>query len=262
MPVKQSCIQCGVNLQTYPSRLKKNRGKFCSKACFDSFRRGKPMPKRKAKEVVCATCGKSFFAVPAQLRKGRGKYCSQDCYWKLKKGKPSPKWNRTKKTCETCGKIFYVNQFRHLKCPSKCCSYRCSILRLYTSGTYPKQTHTAPELQLKEELIKRGYVEGVDFIHQYKFYDKFLLDFVFLKEKVIVECDGDFWHAIPSKYANKPLRPAQVRTARMDKSKNAYIAKVDNGSWLLLRFWESEIKKNVKSCVDKIEAVLKERVKV
>jgi DNA mismatch endonuclease (patch repair protein) len=84
-----------------------------------------------------------------------------------------------------------------------------------------------------------------------------MCDFVFPNHKLVVECDGDFWHANPLKYAGKPLKQAQKNTLAKDKSKNAYIKKVDSGSWTLLRFWESDIKKDVKSCVDKIEQSLR-----
>ena len=135
-------------------------------------------------------------------------------------------------------------------------SSRKTILRLYESGAFPKQTNTLPERTVKEELLKRGLKEGEDFIHQYKLNEKFFVDFYFPKEKMVVECDGDFWHANPAKYSGKILRPAQVRTLKVDKSKNAYIQTLDNGSWTLIRLWESDIKKDAKACVDKIESHL------
>jgi very-short-patch-repair endonuclease len=82
--------------------------------------------------------------------------------------------------------------------------------------------------------------------------DKFMCDFCFPKQKVIVEAYGDFWHCNPKKYS-KPTHPHQKKGIARDKSKNAYIRKVDKGSWTLLIFWESDIKKNVKKCVDNIE---------
>ncbi len=134
---------------------------------------------------------------------------------------------------------------------------RANLLRLYESNSFPKQTNTFPERMIKEELTKRGYREETDFIHQYKFMDKFMCDFCFIKLKVVVEIDGDFWHANPNKYIDKTkLHPHQIKGIGKDKSKNAYITKVDNGSWTLLRFWESDINKDVIKCVDKIEEVL------
>jgi very-short-patch-repair endonuclease len=98
-------------------------------------------------------------------------------------------------------------------------SSRQRILKLYESGSFPRQTNTLPERQLKEELLLRGYREGIDFIHQYKFYEKFMCDLAFPKEKVLVECDGDYWHAKPgSKYTKKS--PDSARTLKIAVLRN------------------------------------------
>ena len=144
---------------------------------------------------------------------------------------------------------------KHLSEESKAI-LRESILKQYESGTFPRQTDTNIEILLKEELLKRGYKEGLDFIHQYKFMNKFMCDFCFPKEKVIVEADGDYWHCNPNIYPN-PTHPRQVKNIGRDKSKKGYITKVDNNSWTILNFWGSEIEKDVSKCVDKIEEVLR-----
>jgi len=131
-----------------------------------------------------------------------------------------------------------------------------ATLRQYERGDFPKQTHTKPEMIFKEELIKRGYIEGIDFIHQFKFSNKFMCDFAFPEQKIIVECDGDFFHCNPKLFDPSDLKPQQKRTVSRDKSKNSYINKYDNGSWILKRFWESDIHKDVSKCVDKIEIIL------
>ncbi len=133
-------------------------------------------------------------------------------------------------------------------------------LKQYESGQFPKQTNTKPERQIKEELLKRGFIEGEDFIHQYKFMNKFMCDFCFPQQKVIVEVYGDFWHANPQKYPDQAkLHPHQKKDVGRDKSKEAYITTVDNRAWTYLILWESDIKKDVVACVDKIEEVLKEK---
>ena len=137
---------------------------------------------------------------------------------------------------------------------------RKTILKLYESGIFPKQTNTRPELQIKGELLKRGYKEGIDFIHQYNFMNKFMCDFCFPKQKVVIEAYGDFWHANPKKYPKGSLlHPHQIKGKRIDKSKEAYITKVDNNSWTYLALWETDIKKNVDECVQKIEEALKNK---
>ena len=128
-------------------------------------------------------------------------------------------------------------------------------LKLFESGKFPSKENTKPERKIKEELIKRGYKEGIDFIHQFKFMNKFMCDFCFPKQKVIVEVYGDFWHCNPNKYP-KPIYAHQVKDVGRDKSREAYIKKVDNNSWTYLFLWEMDINKNVVECVDKIWEVL------
>lgn len=142
-------------------------------------------------------------------------------------------------------------------------SSRERLLKQYESGKFPRQENTKPERQIKEELIKRGYVEGEYFIHQYKFMNKFMCDFCFPQQKVIVEVNGDFWHANPKKYPDQSkLHAHQIKDIRKDKAKEAYITTVDSHSWTYLTLWEMDIKENVVQCVDKIEEVLAEKKKI
>ena len=135
---------------------------------------------------------------------------------------------------------------------------RRNTLRMYESGSFPKQTNTKPERQVKEELIRRGHKEGIDFVHQFKFMNKFMCDFCFPHQKVIIEVYGDFWHANPKKYPiGGFLHPHQKKGINRDKSRQAYITKVDNHSWTYLILWEMDIKKDVVECVDRIEKILR-----
>lgn len=133
---------------------------------------------------------------------------------------------------------------------------RKNLLRLYESEAFPKQVNTKIEKDIRNELLERGYIEGIDFIHQFKFMDKFMCDFCFPKQKIIIEAYGDFWHANPKKYFGKKLHAHQIKGINRDKSKEAYIKKADNNSWTYLYFWESDIKENLAKCVDKIEEFL------
>lgn len=57
---------------------------------------------------------------------------------------------------------------------------------------------------------------------------------------LIVECDGDYWHANP-KFYPVPQEWQKERIA-IDKDKNRIAIK--NG-YLIIRFWEDEIKNNL-----------------
>jgi len=171
-------------------------------------------------------------------------------------------WNKGKQNVYTPKQLKRISEAtkKQMSTPEARERSRKTILRMFESGSFPKQTNTLPERIIKEEIIKRGYKEETDFIHQYKFMNKFMCDFCFPQQKVIIEVDGDFWHANPKKFpAQNKLHLHQIRGINRDKSKSAYISKVDNGSWTLIRLWESDIKKNVSKCVDEIEKFLKRK---
>jgi len=67
----KSCLQCGKEFHTYPSRIKLGRGKYCSKKCSN-------MPTNQT-EVVCLYCNKKFMAKDSELSRGGGIYCSKKC---------------------------------------------------------------------------------------------------------------------------------------------------------------------------------------
>ena len=82
----------------------------------------------------------------------------------------------------------------------------------------------------------------------------YVVDFLFPEQKVIVEVDGDFWHANPSIYKGD-LRPVQKRVVAKDKREATYCK---NYGWKLLRFWETGIKKDINACLKKVEEALNE----
>ena len=114
---------------------------------------------------------------------------------------------------------------------------------------------TRPELALRHALWRLGL--------RYRVSVKELPgkpDIVFTKAKIAVFCDGDFWHGhnwalrgIPSleeelagysDYWQKKI----CRNIERDKENNT---KLENEGWIVLRFWESEIKKNLDICVER-----------
>lgn len=122
---------------------------------------------------------------------------------------------------------------------------------------------TKPELALRRALWRRGL--------RYRVAMKSLPgkpDIVFTKAKIAVFCDGDYWHGhnwalrgIPSledelagysEYWQKKIH----RNIERDKENTMIL---ENDGWIVLRFWESEIKKDLDMCVDNIVDCYKQR---
>ena len=70
--------------------------------------------------------------------------------------------------------------------------------------------------------------------------DAFLLDFALLEQKVVIECDEEYWHDLPG---------IREKDARKDS------VLVGLG-WTVLRFSGTCIRKNVAVCVDEVEKIL------
>lgn len=120
-----------------------------------------------------------------------------------------------------------------------------------------KSQNTKPELKLKKALWHLGY--------RYRKNLKKLPgspDIVFLKHKLAIFVDGEFWHGynwIEKKAKIKTNRefwiPKIERNIQRDKTNNQLLL---NSGWHVIRFWENEIEKNFEECMNKVISYLKD----
>ena len=82
-------------------------------------------------------------------------------------------------------------------------------------------------------------------------------DIVLTKHKITIFVDGDFWHARghferPGEQigTNKEFWCKKL-TANAERDRFVNDALLEQG-WLVLRFWESDVKKNLEKCVDEV----------
>ena len=111
---------------------------------------------------------------------------------------------------------------------------------------------TTIELALRKALWKKGI--------RYRKNYKGLIgkpDIVITKYRIVVFCDSDFWHGYD--WDNRKSRiksnqeywiPKIERNMKRDKEVTAVL--VEQG-WIVLRFWEHSIRKNLENCLDDIE---------
>ena len=112
--------------------------------------------------------------------------------------------------------------------------------------------HTRIEKKIAHTMQNRR----INFVAQYAIDRKFVCDFAIPKYKIIIECDGDYWHANPKIYDLTNLDSRQKANLQRDKFKDKYLTKK---GWLVLRFFEEDIKKSAAKCVDKVENTIKNR---
>ena len=117
------------------------------------------------------------------------------------------------------------------------------------------------EMPFKDTEIERIMAslminKEIKFVAQYSIEDKFVCDFVIPTHKIAIECDGDYWHANPKIYDSNNLNNTQKKKIQTDKFKDKYLK---NKGWVVLRFFESEIKKTPEECINKIQKLILER---
>jgi len=79
-----NCLYCGIDYQARPWRRRSGRDFFCSKKCFDEFRR------KGVVAFTCQQCGKEV-VIPRKLKGSRkNKFCSHRCHGLAMKGIPRP----------------------------------------------------------------------------------------------------------------------------------------------------------------------------
>lgn len=149
---------------------------------------------------------------------------------KTKIGEKNSNWKggKVKFVCEICGKEKDISSSAFKRGRGKTCSRRCR--GIYTTK-HMKTKDTSIEIAIEKELIERH----IPYMKQVSILGIALVDFL-LPSKVIIQCDGDYWH---SEKINKGKDMAQ------DMALCVY-------GYKIFRFTETEIKKSPSGCIDKI----------
>lgn len=107
---------------------------------------------------------------------------------------------------------------------------------------------TLIEIELQNELVRRR----ISFIKHKQIYG---LPDIFIEPNICIFADGDYWHANPEihlpehgiRFGMKVLTATQIQ----EKDKKVTDTLIGMG-YRVFRFWENEIHKDVKACIDKI----------
>ena len=121
-----------------------------------------------------------------------------------------------------------------------------------------RSTETTIEVKLRKALWAKGY--------RYRKNCKNVVgkpDICFVGKKVAVFCDSEFWHGkylSEGKYIPKTNKeywiPKIQRNIERDKEVNISLK---NEGWIVLRFWQKAIEKDLANCIMRIETALIER---
>lgn len=123
-----------------------------------------------------------------------------------------------------------------------------------------KSKDTQPELMLRKALWQKNMRYRVNYKNL-----PGTPDIVFTKVKVVVFCDGDFWHG--HNWVIRGMKSLEEELSsysefwkkkilRNIERDDEITKKLNEMGWKVIRIWESEIKKDVDKCVKEIEAVI------
>lgn len=114
-----------------------------------------------------------------------------------------------------------------------------------------RASNTKPEIMLRKALWHRG-------IRYRKNYKELIgkPDIVITRCKIAIFVDGDFWHGKNMDDIEKQVqsnRTYWLPKIRRNRERDAEVndALTEQG-WIVLRFWESDIKKHLEQCVAQI----------
>ncbi len=122
-----------------------------------------------------------------------------------------------------------------------------------------KSKDTKPELLLRKELWKRG-------LRYRKNYKKLIgkPDIVFPKRKIAIFVDGKMWHGYDweqKKNDFKSNRDFWIPKIEENIARDKFVTqRLKSDGWIVLRFWDFDIKKQLSDCADKIERAYKDKI--
>jgi len=143
---------------------------------------------------------------------------------------------------------FNKGKILSIKTKKKMSISRCKYLS-EKSGTF---SNTLPERILKAQLLSnmilfssQKHIKGQS--------KNFVVDF-FIAPNIVIEVDGDYYHCNPRIYPDGPKYNIQKNHIITDAIKDKEL--FEKG-YIVLRFWEYDIKNNLHSCANKIQQTIR-----
>jgi very-short-patch-repair endonuclease len=191
-----TCETCGKAFTVKPYR--KDLAKYCSHTCSSARNAGnkemKPKRERHPQvEQTCQNCGITFMAKFSKITQGRGKFCSHHCAG-VATGKriAQERTRKMEQTCRWCKASFWVKRNQVLKGSGIYCSRRCRssyVASILATQQGPTSIEIAVEQVLK--TLNEPY-------EAQKQIGPWLVDFYLPAYRLVIECDGKYWHSLPN----------------------------------------------------------------
>jgi very-short-patch-repair endonuclease len=205
--------------------------RFCSRGCS-----GKSAP------LICIHCGNKFVAKNRQT-----KTCGSICE-RIIRSQKTKAWHtrmgNEQKLLHFQGIIEKTSATRRI---NNTPSWNSGKTGIYSEETIEK-IRSATLKQMENQVFRKTSIERImeqyliEKLIPYRYsviLEKRQFDFLLTELNVIIECDGDYWHANPKFFPNP--HDWQIKRKQIDQQKNMIAQR--NG-YQLLRFWENDILNN------------------
>ena len=137
-------------------------------------------------------------------------------------------------------------------------SFNSSSASASLAKRHNKAKDTIPEMLLRKALWNRGL--------RYRLHVTQLPgkpDIVFSKERVVIFIDGDFWHGrnwdqLEKKLKHRANAEYWIAKIRYNRTRDREQSQaLEQQGWTVIRFWETDVTKNIGDAVDTVLATLK-----
>lgn len=225
--VERICEWCGstFEVQLWRFRRNPNEGRFCKIICHNKSRKGLP------------AWNKGIPIRPEVRQKLLDRYREKP---NPLKGRPLSAEHRKNMSLATIGKK-RDESFRE--------SARRATLKRYAEGGFSGKQETMPEVIL-DSLLHQTHAT---YERQYRLASRFLSDFAIPSRMLLLQADGDYWHANPKMYSQDQLTVPQKRNRVRDSAFNTWATRM---GWHVLRFWEDDLINRPKDCLKLLQATI------
>ena len=105
-----------------------------------------------------------------------------------------------------------------------------------------KQVFPMKDTKIEQKI--EGFLKLIGIEYHKHFYmnmirDAYQCDFLIPQLKIVIECDGDYWHGNPKKFTGAKLKEFQIQQREEDQRRTEQL---NNHGYKVIRLWESDIK--------------------
>lgn len=238
------CLNCNAQLHRSPSSVVKSGIIFCSHRCFREYRLNKHHP-----NSTCEACGKQYWRKPYDLKRTSHHFCSYACFTNFytNKRRRSPTISEeslSHKSSLIKSSWSFERKLKHIALRKQLWANGRMIKSYQNLLNSRGQIRSKIEIKFCSYLKERGFkfdenksIRGIKAPWRQ---NSRRFDIMFPDKLLIVEIDGTYWHNFPHGSAE-------------DKEVEAQLEQTD---WMLLRFWDFEVRKKPSECVEEIAYAL------